>query len=424
MRWRESYPGRVWTAIAKHGLSSGLQDSFARWSKERMRLVPDIVGEYDWVLNPNRPATLPPPSSGPLRIVWLIPSIEKASGGHLGIMRAIHHLEGWGHQNRIYVVGRTRVSPAKATAIARSFFPIKAEVELFDGKTVDSDALVATLWKTAYVARGIGNTARKFYFVQDLEHLFFAPGALSELAKETYRWGFYGITLGHWIQNVLQDEFKMECSAYGFCYNRNDYHSTGEHRLSARRKRVLFYARPQTERRAFELGILALSLVAKKMPDTEFVMIGCRLQPSQLPFPAILPGVVPLSQLGSWYRSCTAALVLSYTNLSLLPLELMACGCPVVSNRGANVESLLADDLAQLADSTPESLARAIEELLENEDLRARKARAAVSFAERINELSEMRRLEASFYRGLNIPAPPASPANALADPPLFLPQT
>ena len=40
--------------------------------------------------------------------------------------------------------------------------------------------------------------------------------------------------------------------------------STGSRLLPAGKKRVLFYARPETERRGTELGILALSLVAKK----------------------------------------------------------------------------------------------------------------------------------------------------------------
>lgn len=405
MRWRESYPGRVWKAISEHGLSAGLQDSLARWSRERMRLVPDVVGEYDWILTPDRSPRLPFPSSGPLRIAWLITSMEKASGGHLGIIRAIHHLEQWGHEHRIYVVGRTRLTAEEATGIARSYYPIKARVELFEGTTADSDALVATLWKTAYAARGVSNTTRKFYFVQDLEHLFFPPGGLAEFAKETYRFGFYGITLGDWIANVLKNEFKMECSPHGFCYDRDVYLATGSQRLDPGKQRVLFYARPKTERRAFELGILALSLVAQKRSETEFVLIGSSLQPSQLPFRAIIPGVIPPSELASWYRSCTAALVLSYTNPSLLPLELMACGCPVVSNNGANIDCLLTDDIAALADSTPQDLANAILALLQDDELRLRKRAAAISFAERCDTVSEMKKIEASFYQGLKIPA-------------------
>jgi glycosyltransferase involved in cell wall biosynthesis len=404
MSWRESYPGRVWGAILKHGLAGGLQDSLARWSAQRMRVSRDIAEEYHWVLTPDRPPCLPPPGHGPLRIAWIIGSVEEAAGGQLSIFRAMYHLQRSGHQNRIYMAGRTRQTAERATAIARSYFPLKAQVELFQGSIADSDALVATLWSTAYVARGIPNTARKFYFVQDLEHLFFPSGGLSEIVKETYRWGFYGITMGEWVAGVLRQEFNMESSATGFTYDPELHTAKGRQRLPPGKKRVLFYARPATERRGFELGVLALSLVAQKMPDTEFVLLGSPLRSSQLPFPAILPGVVSKVDLPAWYRSCTAALVLSHTNVSLLPLELMASGCAVVSNKGPNVEWLLTDQIAQLADANPNALANAILTLLEDEELRARKVASAMSFAQGVDLDGEIRKFEFALYQGLKIP--------------------
>jgi glycosyltransferase involved in cell wall biosynthesis len=99
-------------------------------------------------------------------------------------------------------------------------------------------------------------------------------------------------------------------------------------------------------------------------------------------------------------------LVLSLTNLSLLPLELMACGCAVVSNSGPNVEWLLSDETAQLSSPTPEALADAILALLGNEQLRARKAAAGLALAQRTDWASEIKTIESAFYRGLNVPFP------------------
>lgn len=106
-------------------------------------------------------------------------------------------------------------------------------------------------------------------------------------------------------------------------------------------------------------------------------------------------------ELAALYRSCTAALILSFTNLSLLPLEVMACGCPVVSNRGANVEWLLNEDTTQLAAPTPEALAAAILEVLQNDSLRTLKTEAGLRFAERTDWGKEIKAIEAGFYRGL-----------------------
>lgn len=71
------------------------------------------------------------------------------------------------------------------------------------------------------------------------------------------------------------------------------------------------------------------------------------------------------------------------TNLSLLPLELMACGCVVVSNRGENVEWLLNDDIAVLADGTPEALAEAICGQLEDDAGRCARSERSEALARR-----------------------------------------
>jgi glycosyltransferase involved in cell wall biosynthesis len=115
-----------------------------------------------------------------------------------------------------------------------------------------------------------------------------------------------------------------------------------------------------------------------------------------LPFPAIFLGVLPVSELGSLYRSCDVALVLSHTNLSMLPLELMACGCAVVSNRAPNVEWLLTNQTVQLAKPDPKSLAEAIIELLQTDELRVRKIEAGIAFAQSTDWTNEIRAIESA----------------------------
>lgn len=399
--------GKVRTSIAKYGLRDGVQDAVARWGQGRLTVPTDVLGDYGWILNKESPAARQPPISGPLVINWLTTNVIEGSGGLLGLFRAIYHLEQWGHKNRVYMVGTNTNSAERATEVARqSYFPIKAQVEPFQGQVPDSDALVATHWTTAYAARALGNTAAKFYFVQDVEPLFFPAGSLCELVKQTYRWGFSGITLGPWIADVLQHDFGMSCTSFGFSYDRETYSSDGERYFPDKRQRVLFYARPRTERRGFEMGVLALSVVAQRLPDTEFVLVGFPPRAIHLPFRAMLPGVLSPAHLAALYRSCSLALVLSYTNLSLLPLELMACDCPVVSNTGPNVEWLLTNQNAQLADSSPEALADAIVALLQNDSLRAKKIAAGRTLAASTDWISEIRTIESALYRGLGMQSP------------------
>jgi glycosyltransferase involved in cell wall biosynthesis len=146
-------------------------------------------------------------------------------------------------------------------------------------------------------------------------------------------------------------------------------------------RQVFFYARPPTPRRAFELGLLVLAEVARRRPDVKFILAGWDVSQYVIPFDHLALGSIALDDLPDLYSQCDAALVLSCTNLSLLPLELMACGCPVVSNRGPNVEWLLNQDVALLADFTVEDLGQALVALLEDEPRRRRLIERGLQYA-------------------------------------------
>src|SRR2546426_2967379 len=107
MRWRESVFGKVWASVSNYGLLAGLQDAVARWGRNWLRIPQNVLSDYGWVLNQDRPATLQAPRSGPLRINWMVQNIGGAtgSGGLFNIFRAVQHLEHLGHQHRIYLIG-------------------------------------------------------------------------------------------------------------------------------------------------------------------------------------------------------------------------------------------------------------------------------------------------------------------------------
>ncbi len=154
----------------------------------------------------------------------------------------------------------------------------------------------------------------------------------------------------------------------------------------------------RTERRGFELGLLALAIVAKRMPDVEIVLVGLPQGSIELPFSAVFPGVLPLSGLGALYRSCDVSLILSHTNLSLLPLELMACGCVVVSNSGPNTEWLLSRDCCRLAALDPQLLAEAVIELLAKDNERRELREAALTFVRSTDWTSEIKAIESALF--------------------------
>lgn len=340
----------------------------------------DIIAAYDFLRY--EPFGEPPSASVSARTVnWVIPDVGIGSGGHLNIFRLIVQLEQRGYQCRVIIVGHTHFNSGEEArkTIREHFFPINAEVSIGASSMKPAAITVATSWITAYPVRNFQGTRHRCYFVQDYEPYFYARGSDYYFAEATYRMGFHGITAGNWLADKLAAEFGMQTVAMGFSYDHGLYRPLP--RRNPEIRRVFFYARPVTSRRGFELGLLALNLVAQKMPEVSFTLAGWDASSYHIPFRHLNAGNVALKDLPELYSQCDVALVLSLTNLSLLPLELMACGCPVVSNRGANAEWLLNDGNAVLADATPEALGEALVSLLKDENRRKQLAAASMRFA-------------------------------------------
>jgi glycosyltransferase involved in cell wall biosynthesis len=299
-------------------------------------------------------------------INWVIPDFSIGSGGHLTIFRVVKKLEETGFVCRINIDGDTHFSNGEEArkCIRENFFPIEAEVGIGREELRPAAATFATGWTTAYTVRDFMGSGKKYYFVQDFEPFFFAHGSDYIFAEETYRLGFKAITAGDWLAEKLAHEYGVETIPFRFSYDAGLYHP--QSRRDPHIKRVFYYGRPVTPRRAFELGLLTLARVHEMNPEIEFVLAGWDVSGYQISFPYASAGVLPPNELAALYSQCDVALVLSFTNLSLLPLEVMACRCAVVSNGGANVEWLLDGRVARIADSNPEALSDAIVSLFED----------------------------------------------------------
>lgn len=319
-------------------------------------------------------------SSSQRTINWLIPNFGVGSGGHLNIFRFVGFLEQQGWRCRIVLVGSHPHTNSQAVedSIRQYFLPIEARVYLRPEDMPAADIGIATSWETAYPLRDWQSCRVKAYFVQDYECEFFAKSSYAMFAEGTYRFGFVGLTAGGWLAETLQQQYGMRTYPFGFSYDKSLYQTNN---LRRKTRRLFYYARPPTPRRGFELGLLVLEKVAKALPDVEIVTAGWDLSSFELSFNHKDLGILPLEELPALYNSCDVCLVISLTNLSLMPLELFACGCSVVSNRLPCVTWCLSDDIAELADTNAEALSEACLRMLEDDDHRWKKAEKAYDFA-------------------------------------------
>ena len=320
---------------------------------------------------------------GPIYLNWIIPEMGMGSGGHINIFRFVTKLQKRGIKNRIYTTYPINIqTDGELRAFLRANYCLDPdEIELYCGteKIAFAHGTVATSWQTAYFVRKFNNTLSKFYFVQDYEPFFYAVGSEYIFAENTYKFGFYGITAGDWLKEKLHNEYGMKTASVGFSYDRDIYRPI-QKRDNV--KRIFFYARPVTARRAFELGLLALIELYHRMPDIEVIFAGWDIGNYDIPFIHLNGGMIKLEELSDLYGQCDMCLVLSSTNLSLLPLEVMASNSVVVSNRGENNEWLLNLDNAILTDFDPLDIARKMEYYLVNSDELAKIRARGKAFAE------------------------------------------
>jgi glycosyltransferase involved in cell wall biosynthesis len=369
---------RVREMARREGVFVALRAVVRRLRQGPARYI-DIFRHYDFAL----PYVLPaqPGEPQPNALLWFIPDFNVGSGGHLNIFRTIWHLEQMGYTSRIVICTPVTHHDAHEARdeIRKHFFPLQAQVLLGLNGLPPSEFAVATGWDTAYAVRAFTGARHKLYFVQDYEPHFYPVGSESVLAENTYHFGFFGITAGGWLASKLAQEYGMVTHPVGFGVELDRYKRLPRREPEIRR--VFFYARPPTPRRAFEIGLLVLNAVWGRMPDTQFVLAGWDTAGYHIPFPHLACGTVALDDLPDLYSQCDVALVVSLTNASLLPLELMACGCAVVSNKGPNVEWLLNEDVATLAHASPEALTEAVCGLLQDDEKRHAQSARAETFA-------------------------------------------
>lgn len=275
--------------------------------------------------------------SNQLRISWLVPMPVAGSGGHNDIFIAANCMVKRGHDTSIYFVDAdSENSPSEIKNFISENFGYNPLFRIITGVGIikSCDALIATHHTTAYlVDKNRSRTNLPTYFVQDYEPFFNPVGSEYFEAEMTYRLNLFAICLGPWLANTLNASFGHRKRTVDFWVNRKIYFPTikRQFRNEAEGKNLIFFARPSMPRRAFNMGIRALSNLYKKDPSIKISLFGSN-EPVEkyIDFPFKNLKVLSREQLVDLYNKADIGLIFSTTNPSLLIFEAMACGLPVI----------------------------------------------------------------------------------------------
>lgn len=317
-----------------------------------------------------------------LDLAVVIPWYPPGSGGHATIFNLVRELEALGHRCSIWLddpEGRhAALSEATIGQELRTLFGgCAAEIHKGFAAWSGVDVVLATSWPTAYRAQLLPECRARAYLVQDHEPEFHPTSADAEWAAATYGAGLHCIAASRWLAELLRERYGAATTHFDLGVDHKTYHQLEGARHP---ERVLFYARASTERRAVPLGLLALAELHRRRPSTEIVLFGSGGR-IDVPFPHRTLGRLEPSQLAAAYAEATAGMVLSMTNPSLVPQEMLACGLPCVDVERASTRVELAPSGAvELAAFDPGALADALERLLIDEALRERRRQAGIAW--------------------------------------------
>ena len=330
---------------------------------------------------------------GPVRTaLWFVPHfLYPYYGGIHTILRFADYLaRRHGVQNTFAVQGVYDVR--ENARMAAEAFPALADsrfVPLPEDRFVDSlephDVGICTAWQTAYPLLKDNRVKRKLYFMQDFEPLFYPAGSVYGLAEETYRFGFDGICNTPSLQ-ALYERYGGRAVAFRPSVDRDVFYPPADKRHVGSNVRLFFYGRPFGIRNGFETAAEALKIVKRRFGGAiEIVSAGGDWNPADYGLEGVVTnlGRLPYRRTADLFRTCHIGLTLMMTpHTSYLPLELMACGCVVVTNGSPWKEWLLKDGSNCLfAQPVPSRIAETVARAVENPDLRRELSRRALEDA-------------------------------------------
>jgi hypothetical protein len=302
------------------------------------------------------PEGLPVHPGTALTIAWVCFAPAEGSGGHTTMFRLVSALERAGHNCIVYLREDHGWSIEQHRRTIRRCWPdVKAEIRPLAGGIEDAHAIFATAWPTAYSVLASPAKGARFYLVQDYEPAFHPAGGEAMLAEATFRFGFHLITAGAWLSGRLRKEYDATADHFDFGCDLGAYRWDPAAGAEHMRAEVCYFCRPSTPRRAHELAVMALDLFAVRHPAVDIHLFGESAK--NLPFAAIDHGVMAPAALNNLYNRCVAGLVLSATNVSLVPHEMLAAGCIPVVNDAEHNRIVLDNEEVVYAPGTPYGLA-------------------------------------------------------------------
>jgi glycosyltransferase involved in cell wall biosynthesis len=331
---------------------------------------------------------------GPLlpRVAFLVPA-SGISGGVAVVAQHARRLRRLGYRVEIFSEdAKTNLDwfPSDGLEVT----PIReATPDLFD-------VLVATGWTTAYVVRDLP-AEKRYYFVQSDETRFYPEDErLQKLVRETYRLDLEIITIAQWIQDWLRRDFGRSAHVVPNGCDAEIFHPAAPLEPRGSRIRVLLEGPIDVPFKGMENAFRAVNDL-----DCEVWCVSSAGRPRPEWKCDRFFDRVPMREMKHIYSSCDILLKMSEVEgFPGPPLEMMACGGVCVMGEVTGIEEYAVhrENGLIVPRGDVEAARRAVQELIDDEDLRKSLIRAGRETARRFDWDHSTSLLDAVFRTGFS----------------------
>jgi len=342
-----------------------------------------------------------------LSIHWVIPDFGIGAGGHMTIFRMVYFLEKLGHKLTIWIQNARnyKIPTLAKETIAKHYQPIGENVDVHflpdDTEWISGDVVFATDCWTAYPVRSMSKFKKRCYFIQDYEPMFHPMGENYLIAEQTYSFGFTAITAGTWLKKKAQDH-GMTAYDFPLCADGDVYSVDKSDKYRVKdRINIAFYSRSYTPRRAVKLGFAGLSELAKEESNIHVHCFGQEDLPVVPDFDHTNHGIMSPEGLAELYNSCDVGVVFSATNYSLIPLEMMACGLPIVEMDVESTRYIFSESEVTFAQPNVSSIASSVKSLIDDKSKRVSQIAEGLNFLSKISWEKAAQSINDALYKEL-----------------------
>ena len=335
------------------------------------------------------------------KISWLIPDYSANSGGIRNILKLSQLAEEVGYESEIVFHSSSYDLPEISRKIIRDYGLGVFKVAKRITREKSLHAVVAVHHSSVpYMKSHAPWWCSLVYLVQDFEPYFYP---MSEIYLETLETYFDTelqiITSLQWMSRKIFDISGRTVPYLDFPMDKDIYNGGKENN----REGIIFFAKDDTPRRLYHLGIEALQLVRQIDPFIHITFFGGGRTPNGMTGITNLSRVDTIDELALNYKRHMVGLSFAPTNPSGIPYEMMACGLPVVDvNLPGSSESKYFDERVNLVRPNPSSVASEILRLLGDEEYWKETSRKGWEFVKDMDSETHIQQHLADFFKSLN----------------------